>query len=505
MVSFATSGQTSEQAAEDATSHDEAGWNWRLVLSLTAIVLVLELLTISYIMVSTALPAISRHFGTDQGAWLMTAFLLVGAVTAPLLGKLADMHGKRKMLLACIGFAIIGSLLSATATSYAVMIAGRGLAGFLVPCLFLSYSLIRDVFPPRTVALSVSLATSGAGLIAIPAPFLSGWLLDDFGWRSIFWFFLIVLVILFFGLIGTTEESSIRLRATIDLIGAALLGLGIAGILVGVSFGPSWGWTAFSTLTYLIGGIALIGAWLGTAATFTNPLIDITVLRHRPVVLTAVAGGCIYGISGLIAMIIPMMMMTPASLQLGYGFGLSAKQLALYQSPMGAFTMLGGVIVGLLVGRNIAKPRQTVAAAMLIAALGCLLLAVSHDSKGLIALFVGVVGLGLGLGFSSVPNLLIEAVPPQLQGSSASLVAAFQSLMPAIMPVIVFAVLNNSYVAQLPAQVMSMMHGSVLYTNDGFTTAFLIAAVPGIIGFIAAVALPRRIDQLSLDTVVASR
>ncbi|GAA4802356.1 MFS transporter [Tomitella cavernea] len=98
----------------------------------------------------------------------------------------------------------------------------------LVPCLFLSYSLIRDVFPSKTVPLAVSIATAGMGLISIAAPFLTGWLIDDFGWRSIFWFFTVTLVVLGVLILVGTPESAVRLRSRIDFIGAILLGAGIA-------------------------------------------------------------------------------------------------------------------------------------------------------------------------------------------------------------------------------------------------------------------------------------
>ena len=115
----------------------EPSWTPRLILSLFGIVLVVELLSLSYQMTSVSLPLIAGHFHTTQAAWLLTAFLLVGAVTAPLLGKLADIYGKRKLLLTTIALTAAGSLLSAVAPSYGLLIAGRALQGFLMPCMFL--------------------------------------------------------------------------------------------------------------------------------------------------------------------------------------------------------------------------------------------------------------------------------------------------------------------------------------------------------------------------------
>src|SRR5699024_116008 len=115
-----------------APAEEDRGWSPRLVFSLASIVLVLELLSVSYTMIAMALPSITAEFDTLQGAWLMTAFLLVGAVTAPLTGKLADLFGKRRVVLLCVTAGIAGSVLSATAPGYAMMIAGRAIAGLLL-------------------------------------------------------------------------------------------------------------------------------------------------------------------------------------------------------------------------------------------------------------------------------------------------------------------------------------------------------------------------------------
>lgn len=470
-------------------------WTPRLAISLVSIVLLLEMLTISYIMIATALPSIAKHYQTTQGAWLLTAFMLIGAVAAPLVGKLADLYGKRRLLLICIAIAAVGSLISALAPSYGVLILGRALTGLLVPCLFLSYSLIRDVFPAKTVALAVSLSTSGMGLIAIPAPFITGWLVDGFGFRAIFWFFVIALVILGVLIFVTTAESAVRAATRLDLLGAVLLGVGVAGVLAGVSFGPDWGWTSAATLACLIGGVALIVGWLVSASVLSEPLIDIAVLRQRSVAFTVTAAGCMHGVSGLFTMMIPMLVMTPAVLGLGYGFGVDAEGTAIFQAPIGVFCVLGGLIVGLAVGRNV-RPRLLMAAGAISAGLGCAFMAFSHTDKLLIIVFSGLVGLGMGLGYAAVPNLLIEAVPPQLQASTASVVGVSQSIFPAILPVIAFTVMNNSHIAPLAPELTG---GAVLYTSDGYRVAFLIAAGAAVACLLAALALPSRIRQVQVD------
>lgn len=471
-------------------------WTPRLVLSLAALVLLLETLTISYLMISMAIPSIAAHYRTTQGAWLLTAFLLVGAITAPLVGKLADMYGKRRLLLACVTIAAVGAFICAVADSYTVMLVGRSVSGLLIPCLFLSYSLIRDVFPPKKVALAVSIATSGMGLIAIPAPFLTGWLIDHYGFRSIFWFFVIVLVLLLGMIAATTSESSVRLRSTLDLLGAALLGAGIAGVLIAVSIGPSNGWTHISTVGYLAGGIILLGAWLISARLVQDPLIDLHVLGNRPVLLTAVGAGFTYAAAGLYSILLPMLAMTPATLGLGYGFGVTAEGFAVFQAPIGGMVVIGGIVVGLLVSRGV-RPRGLLIAGLSAMTLGFVLTSLVHDNRILLVFFAALFGCGMGLAYASIPNLLIEAVPAELQATTASIVGVFQSVFPAVLPVVAFSVMNVAYIAPLSPEVTK---GVVFYTDTGFQMAFMIGAAATTLGVVVAFMLPRSIERLRKPT-----
>ncbi|MEE3849694.1 MFS transporter [Gordonia sp. LSe1-13] len=472
-------------------------WTPRLALSLASIVLLLELLSFSYIMISTSMPMISAEFQTTQGAWLLTSFLIVGSVAAPLVGKLADTHGKRRMLLVCMAISLVGWLISAVAQNYGQLIVGRAIAGMMVPTLFLSYSLIRDVYPSRIVPLAVSIATSGMGLVAVPAPFLSGWLLDSFGFRSMFWFGAIVLVILGVSIRAFTDESPVRLRASIDLFGAVVLGSGLACVLVAISFGPTWGWAAGSTLAFLLGGVVLLAGWLASARVIREPLIDLNVLKQRPVYLTSLGAGFVYGTSGLFLLLLPMLAMTPLALGLGYGYGVSAEGFAIFQAPIGAMVVAGGIVVGTLVGRG-TRPRSLMILASLLMASAATCVAVSSDPKLLLIAFSAAFGLGTGMAYATIPNLLFEAVPPQLQASTASIVGVMQSVFPAVLPVIAFAVLNNSYIAPLADEITQ---GATFYTSEGYRAAFIIVAISGIIAAVVAFCLPRHIRQVDVSGI----
>jgi MFS family permease len=298
-----------------------------------------------------------------------------------LIGKLADLYGKRRILLACLAVAACGFLLSAIASTFVVLLAGRCLSGVLIAAIFLSYSLIRDAYRSSTIAVAVSVAASSSALSAIAAPFLTKWLLDSYDFRAIFWLLLALLVVAGVAVALTTGESPVRLPLRVGVLGAGLLGAGLALALVGLASGPRWGWTAGSTLSMVFGGVALIGLWAATARVTKDALLDITIWRRRPVLLTALAAGCASGLSSMYVILLPMLAMTPAMLGLGYGFGIDKQGFAVFLVPLGVLSVLGGLVVGVLVGRRLVGLRLTLAVGMLTAGAGSALTAVAHRTS----------------------------------------------------------------------------------------------------------------------------
>ncbi|WP_336882548.1 MFS transporter [Rhodococcus globerulus] len=467
----------------------EQGWSPRLILSLISLVVLLESLTMNASMISTGLPQIMAHFHTDQGGWVQTAFLLVATVISPALGKIADMIGKRRVLLICVAIAAAGSFVSALAPNFALLLVGRAMSSLLVSCLFLSYSLIRDVYPAKTIAMAVSLATSGMGIVIIATPFLTGWLMDSFGWRSLFWFFTFILVVAGISIRLTTDESLYRLRSKIDLVGAALLGGAIGAILIAVSFGVDWGWTSSKTLGVLLLGVVLLGLWIYSATVISEPLIDLRLLTRRSIGLTAIAAGTAYGSTTVSATILPLMCMTSGTLGLGYGFGVDASGFALIQSPLGVAQVIGGILVGVMIGRGL-TPRILCALGSTLLAIGAFVIVSGMDTQWIVLLGAIVTGLGTGLAYSSIPNLQFETVPPQLQASTASIVATSQSMMGAILPVIVFTILNSN--------VARIVDGVTLYSSTGMHLAWILCAGIAITSLIVVLLVPRHIVQMTV-------
>jgi MFS family permease len=453
---------------------DPRGWTPRLALSVFCMAMVMEIVSLSYAKVSTALPEITGHFSTTQGGWLLTSSLLFGAVASPLIGRLADLFGKRRMLLAALGIAWIGSVLAATAPNYGTLIAGRLLQGGLIPCVFLTYSLIRDVYPPRTVPLAVSICTGGLGFAAVATPFLNGWLLDTWGWRAIFVFDLLWITVMALAIPASTPETPLRSRARVDLLGAVLLGGGAAAVLVAVSFGNRWGWLSARTLLLAALGVLLIAAWWASAQRIREPLIDLSVISRRPIVAAAVLSGIVYGATVLTSTIKPIMSLVPREAGLGYGLGLTATEYAAIASPNAAMVVVGGLIVGVTVRR--VGPRVLMAAGLLLLAAGALMYAYWNATVAQMVAGAVVSGLGAGLGYAAVPNMVIASTPAEEQGAVSSVVQILQTGFSSVMPVVLFAILADN--------VAMVVSGSTLYTLDGFRYGLFLLAGLAVLGVV---------------------
>ncbi|MET7896568.1 MFS transporter [Streptomyces mirabilis] len=467
----ATASPGSPGSPESATPVPQ-GWTPRLAGSLFCMAMVMEIVSLSYAKVATALPEIATHFRTTQAGWLLTSSLLFGAVASPLLGRLADLYGKRRMLLTALGIGWLGSLISATASSYGVLVVGRLLQGALIACLFLGYSLIRDVYPPRTVPLAVSICTGGLGLAAVITPFLNGWLLDTWGWRAVFVFDLLWVTVMVVAIPFTTPESPLRIRARLDLFGAVLLGGGAAAVLVAVSFGPQWGWGSARTVLLGLLGLLMLAGWWLSARSVREPLVDLAVLGRRPIVAAALVSGLVYGTSVVAASIMPIMSMTPGIVGGDYGLGLSATGFAQVASPNAVGVVVGGLVVGLTVKR--VGTRWLLAAGLLVFAVGALFLGFWHGTVGAMAVGASIVGLGTGLGYAATPNLVIENTPAEEQGAVSSVVQICQSGFSSIMPVVLFTILAEN--------IRMATDAGVVYSGDGLRYGLFLAVGLALLG-----------------------
>jgi len=350
-------------------------------------------------------------------------------------------------------------VLCATAPTFGVMVAGRALQGPILATISLIPSLIRAVYPRRTVMFASAIAIGGMGLFAVATPLLVGWLIDAVGFRGMFWFDAGCTFALCLGIRLTTAESSERRQSRVDIPGALLLALGAAGVLMFVSMGSNWGWTSASELILLIGGLVLLGTWALQNRRSADPIINLTLFRRKPLLLVASGAAIAYGVQITVATMLPLLAMTPRAAAGNYGLGYSTFHYASVAIPQAVATVLCGLVLGIMITRG-KHPQFFLMLGLAVSIVATIMLAYLNTTYIALAASAVVFGISAGLVNSSVPSLVMRASPADGQGATAGAAQLCQTGFSSVTPVIMFAIFAH-FAKVFPG-------GGVVYGMTGF-------------------------------------
>jgi EmrB/QacA subfamily drug resistance transporter len=428
-------------------------------------------------LVAPALPEIQHdlHTSATAVAWILTAYLLSASVFTPILGRLGDMFGKEHMLVVALVVLGIGTLVAALATSIEVMIAGRviqGCGGAVFP---LAFGIIRDEFPRERVAHGIALISAILGIGGGLGIVLAGPIVDTLSYHWRFWFPLAAVAIATVATLLFVPESPVRAPGRINWLGAALLSAWLVALLVAISEGSSWGWGDGRTLGLLAVAAVLLAAWIAVENRANEPLVDMRMMRVRGV-WTVNAAAFLVGAGMYTSFIlIPQFVETPGDA--GYGFAASVTEAGLFLLP----STVGMLLVSPLAGRMAARvgARLPLLLGSLTTAVAFGFLAIAHDDKWEFYVGSAILGVGIGLAFASLANLIVEAVRPDQTGVATGMNTVMRSIGGSV---------GSTIAASVIAGTVTAAH---LPTEGGFTTAFAIAAAACALAAIASVAVPR--------------
>ncbi|MDX6656636.1 MAG: hypothetical protein QOH62_1429 [Solirubrobacteraceae bacterium] len=427
-------------------------------------------------LVAPALPEIQRDLHTTPTAvaWVLTAYLLSASVLTPIIGRLGDMFGKERTLIASLVMLALGTLVAALASSIEVLILGRviqGAGGAVFP---LAFGIIRDEFPRDRVARGIALISALLGIGGGAGIVLAGPIVDNFSYHWLFWFPLVAVCITIVATVLFVPESPIKTPGRINWLGAALLSAWLVCLLVPVSEGSSWGWGSPRVLGLVGAAVVLFALWVRNESRAKEPLVDMQMMRRRAV-WTVNASAFLVG-AGMYSsfILIPQFVEEPA--RSGYGFGASVSQAGLFLVP----STLGMLIVGPLAGRLAERVGSRVPLVMgaLTTMVSFVMLAVAHSAHWEIYVASALMGIGIGLAFASLANLIVEAVPPEQTGVATGMNTVMRSLGGSVGGQIGASVLAGGIVAGVP-------------TEGSFTAAFALAAGACAFAALAAIAVPR--------------
>ena len=428
-------------------------------------------------LVVPALPTLQHDLDTTPTGvtWVFTAYLLSASVATPIAGRLGDMFGKKRTLLVVMAGLAGGSLIAALATTLPVLIAARtiqGTGGAMFP---LAFGIIRDEFPRERVAAGIGLISGLLGIGGGLGIVLAGPILDNLGYHWLFWIpcavILATAVATIFFIPGHPSSPRLgglgrrcaalllaRLPAPCDQRGAAM-GLDI--------------WTNDRVARCRGRGRSRVGV---VEARTRSALVDMQMMRLRPVWSTNVAGFLIgFGLFSAFVLI-PQFVQTPPSN--GYGFGSSVTQSGLFLIPSTLMMLIAAPFSGRLSRRYGSKVPLVLGAA--ITMLAFVFLAVAHSSHWQFYAASILLGVGVGFAFASLANLIVEAVRPDQTGVATGMNAVMRTIGGAIGGQVAASLLAASLLANgYPSEA-------------GYTTTFVVMAGVLAASVAASLAVPGR-------------
>lgn len=360
-------------------------------------------------MIYAALSGLYKEYGDPVGvSWLITSFTLVSAASAALAGRLGDLYGRRTMMLVMLGFALSGSLISASTRDLEIMILGRALQGASMAILPLGFGVLRESAPPQRLGIGISVIgatyTVGGGLGAV----VGGAVVDRFDWEGIFLVSAGMAAIA--GLLVAAVVPGVRpqrSRAKIDFAGGALMAPAVGLLLYGVSEGLSHGWD-LTTIACAVSGAVLMALWLLHELRAEDPLIDVRQLGRREIglanlVLASISLGPLLSP----AILLPFMQQPQWT---GIGFGISAMLAGVMKLPGNAAATIGGLVCGALTPRFGVRTIMLVCAAL--SASGWFALGLWHDNLIVVFALMSVLIVPTGtIILVLVPQVIIESSP----------------------------------------------------------------------------------------------
>jgi EmrB/QacA subfamily drug resistance transporter len=424
--------------------------------------------------INIALPAIGEEFSMDavSMSWVVSAYLLASAVFLLPIGRIADIYGRKKILLSGIIAFTVFSFLVAITTSAPVLIALRALQGIGSAMIFgTGVAILTSAFPARERgrALGINVASVYMGLSL--GPFLGGILTENFGWRSIFWvnvpLGLIVIFMILWKLKGEWAEAK---GEKFDFVGSFIYGISLVAVMYGLSSLPG-----LSAVWFLLAGFVCLLAFVVWELKARSPLLNLNLIRHNVVfAFSNIAALINYSATFALAFLL--------SLYLQYTQGMSAQTAGLILIAQPVVMAIVSPLAGRFSDRI--QPRLIASFGMAFTCGGLLYFSFIDDGAAMGVIILGLIIVGLGLALFSSPNT--NAIMGSVESRYYGVASAVLSTM---------RMIGNMFSMGVVTLLFSLFIGRVEITPEYYTpflqsmkTAFLIFAALCFLGIFASLA-----------------
>ena len=396
--------------------------------------------------VGTVAPTIAGELGGLRlFSWVFSIYLLTSTVTVPIYGKLADLYGRKPVIVFGVSLFLIGSMLCGLAQSMEMLIGTRAIqglgAGAVLP---IAITIIGDLFTIEERARIQGLFSGVWGVAGIAGPAAGGLITDNLGWPFAF-FINVPFGLLSLALILRFYAEQVEKKPhTLDYLGALLLSGSIVALLMALLQGVgSFGWTGVETLAMFGTSAVLLGLFVRQELRAPEPVIPLSLFRNRVILVSSlavfVAGGLMFGVSSYVPLF-----------EQGV-FGGSATRAGLVLAPMSLAWVISAIVSGKLIIRVGYYPAALTGGISLFAG-SLLLLGLTADTTILIAVGAGLI-LGVGMGSTTNSTLIAvqNAVAWNQRGVATASTQFFRTIGGAIGVAIMGAILTSAMTSRLAA------------------------------------------------------
>ncbi|MWB97561.1 MFS transporter [Agromyces seonyuensis] len=430
-------------------------------------------------MMYTALPGLITEFDSTESAvsWVLTGFLLVGAASAAISGRLGDIFGRKRVLVILLVASIAGSVISLLAADISGVIIGRavqGLAGGLLP---LCFGIIREAVAAKSLTVAVSLVAGTAMLAGAAGNIIAGVIIDSAGWRYIFVAAIAMTVVTVVGALflhGSTPEGP---RDRIDWLGGILFAPGLALVLFGINAAHGLGWVSPVVLGCIGLGVLVLVGWYFWERRHATPMVNVRLFSQRNLGLTMLAAALLGIPMGMAGYLGQLIMQYPTEAPVG--FGLAAAAAGAVSFAIGLF----GFALSPLSGRIARNGRARISlmigagAGVLAAVLTALGAAVMHSFPMFIVSQV-VLTVSTAFVLSALPMLVVESSPAKNTSEATGMYTVIQTAFSGV-----GTSLSTSIMAGYIAE------GSHFSSEAGYIAVFTLIAVLSLAAFVIAALL----------------
>src|SRR5690625_4096885 len=445
-------------------------FNWKKNIPLFAVLLSGAFVTIlNQTLLGTALPPIMEDLNLSENTaqWLQSVFMLVNGIMIPVTAFLIDRFTTRKLFLTAMGLFTLGTLTAAIAPNFSILMVGRILqasgAGIMMP---LMQTVLFLLFPVERRGTAMGLFGLVIAFAPAIGPSLSGWLVDQFPWRSVFY---VVLPIAIFDMIAAyflLKNVTELKKPKLDILSVILSTIGFGGLLYGFSIAGDMGWSSSQVILAIVIGIISLYLFITRQLKLKEPLLEFRVFKYGIFTLATGLGMVVF------AAMIGTNVILPLYMQNMIGFTALKSGLVLLPGAiiMGLMNPITGYLFDKFGGKWLAR-------------LGLFLLAMTtfaftnlsmDTSFTYLATMNGIRMVSIAMVMMPMTTLALNQLPDHLIPHGTAMNNTFRQVAGSIGTAVLVTIMSTSAIPENTA--VGAIHG--------VNVTFIVAGIAAIIGFI---------------------